>query len=113
MGAYHLNKDGQRLLQGIVPGGFLDAQGRGGPANPLSGRRHIFEHKTLASLLISVQERVRQVRRQTLRGRLRVALTLAIPVQLSSRSLSPTALMGHFARLSPDHSQTYPRASIM
>jgi len=67
MGAYHLNEDGQRLLQGIVPDGFLDAQGRGGPANPLSGRRHIFEHKTLASLLISVQERVRQVQRQSWR----------------------------------------------
>ena len=32
MGAYHLNEDAQRLLQGIVPDGFLDAQGRGGPA---------------------------------------------------------------------------------
>ena len=42
MGAYHLNEDGQRLLQDIVSDGFLDAQGRGGPANPLSGRRHIF-----------------------------------------------------------------------
>ena len=68
MGAYHLNEDGQRLLQGIVPDGFLDAQGRGGPANPLSGRRHIFEHNTLASLLlISVQERVRQVQRKSRR----------------------------------------------
>ena len=70
MGAYHLNEDGQRLLQGIVPDvvpdGFLDAQGRF-PANPLSGRRHIFEHKTLASLLIFVQERVRQVQRQSWR----------------------------------------------
>ena len=70
MGAYHLNEDGQRLLQGIVPDGFLDAQGRGGPANPLSGLRHIFEHKTLAPLLISVQERVRQ------RQSWRVALSL-------------------------------------
>ena len=26
MGAYHLNEDGQRLLQGIVPDGFLEAQ---------------------------------------------------------------------------------------
>ena len=25
MGAYHLNEDGQRLLQGIVPDGFLKA----------------------------------------------------------------------------------------
>ena len=33
MGAYHLNEDGQRLLQGIVPDGFLDAQGCGGPAD--------------------------------------------------------------------------------
>ena len=65
MGAYHLNEDGQRLLQGFVPDGFLDAQGRGGPANPLSSRRRIFERKTLASLLISVQERVRQVQRQS------------------------------------------------
>ena len=63
MGAYHLNEDGQCLLQGIVPDGFLDAQGRGGPANPLSDRRNINEHKTLAYLLISVQERVRQVQR--------------------------------------------------
>ena len=63
MGAYHLNEDGQRLRQGIVPDGFLDAQGRVGPANPLSGLRHIFEHKSLASLLISVQELVRQVQR--------------------------------------------------
>ena len=56
MGAYHLNEgDGQRLLQGVIPDGFFDAQGHGDPANPLSGRRHIFEHKTLASLLISVQ----------------------------------------------------------
>ena len=67
MGAYNLNEHGQRLLQGIVPDGFLDAQGRGGPANTLSGRRHIFEHKTLASLLISVQKRARQVRHQQLR----------------------------------------------
>ena len=63
MGAYHLNEDGQRLLQGIVPDGFLDTQGRGGPANP----QLFFEHKTLASLLISVQERVRQVQRQSWR----------------------------------------------
>ena len=35
MGDYHLNEDGQRLLQGIVPDGFLDAQGRVDPANPL------------------------------------------------------------------------------
>ena len=66
-GAYHMNEDRQRLLQGVVPDSFLDAQSRGGPANPLSGRRHIFEHKTLASLLISVQERARQVQHQTLR----------------------------------------------
>ena len=38
-----------------------------GPANPQSGLRPIFEHKTLASLLISVQERVRQVQRQSWR----------------------------------------------
>ena len=46
MGAYHLNEDA--ALQGIVLDGFLDAQGHGDPANPLSGLRNIFEHKTLA-----------------------------------------------------------------
>ena len=111
MGAYHLNEDGQRLLQGIVPDGFLKAQGHGDPANPLSNRRNIIEHKTLASLLISIQERVRQVQRQS--WRVARSLDARYPVQLSSRSLSPTALMGLFVRLSPDHLQTYPRASIM
>ena len=107
MGAYHLNEDGQRLLQGIVPDGFLDAQGRGGLANPLSGRRHIFVHKTLAYLVISVQERVRQVQRQS--WRVARSLDARYSVHLSSRSLSPTALMGLFVCLYPDHSQTYPR----
>ena len=47
--------------------GLLDAQGHGHPANPLSGRRHIIEHTTHASVLISIQERVRQVQRQSWR----------------------------------------------
>ena len=54
-------------LLSFAPSDIRRASGREGPANSPSGLRHNFEHKTPASLLISVQERVRQIQRQTLR----------------------------------------------
>ena len=67
MGAYHLNEDGQRLLQGIVFDGFLDAQAVEAQQIHQPAVDLFLNSKTLASLLISVQERVRQVQRQSLR----------------------------------------------
>ena len=68
------------------------------PANlPTVRPSNSFVHKILASLLISIQERVRQVRR--------VVLTLATPVQLKCYSIDAglcVLVSGPFANLSED-----------
>ena len=54
-----------RLLQGIIPDMVIDARDcDAGPfptSNPLVGCKTLVEHKTLASLLVSVQARVKKV----------------------------------------------------
>ena len=54
-----------RLIRGIIPDLAVNAQDcDAGPfpsRNPIVGRKSLFEHKTLASLLVSVQARARKV----------------------------------------------------
>ena len=53
------------LIQGIIPNMILGARGRinGGifPDNPLDDRVSLFEHKTLASLKVTVESRAKAV----------------------------------------------------
>ena len=64
-----------RALQGIIPDLAVNAQDcDAGPfpdPNPLVGRKILFEHKTLASLLISVPARARKILIQKARERAR------------------------------------------
>ncbi len=57
----YLHEVSARLYQGIVPDGATDTQDCDASPfpspNPLVGRKAFVEHKTLASLLISVQAR--------------------------------------------------------
>ena len=55
-----------RLIQGIIPDMAIGARdcehGHNFPSsNPIAGGKNLFEHKALASLLISVQARARKV----------------------------------------------------
>ena len=54
-----------RLLQGIIPDAVIDARDcDAGPfptSNPLVGCKTLVEHKTLASLLVSVRARAKKV----------------------------------------------------
>lgn len=62
-----IDEDDQRLIQGIIPDMVIDARGRinsgAYPDNPLlDDRVSLFEHKTLASLKVSVEARANLVR---------------------------------------------------
>jgi hypothetical protein len=61
----HIDEISARMYQGILPDGVINALDcDAGPfpsPNPLVGRKTLVEHKTLASLLISVQARAKKV----------------------------------------------------
>jgi len=64
-----LDEDGQRLLQGIIPDMLIDARGcGGGPFNALPNRlvgfQTLGEHKTLASIGMSVEARAELIQQQ-------------------------------------------------
>ena len=60
------DEEDQRLIQGIIPDMVVDARGRVNgetfPDNPLDDRVSLFEHKTLASLKVTVEARANLVR---------------------------------------------------
>ena len=60
------DEEDQRLIQGIIPDMVIDARGRINgetfPDNPLDDRVSLFEHKTLASLMVTVEARANLVR---------------------------------------------------
>ena len=59
------DEEDQRLIQGIIPDMILDARGRINdgtfPDNPLDDSVSLFEHKTLASLKVTVESRAKAV----------------------------------------------------
>ncbi len=61
------DEEDQRLIQGIIPDMVIDARGRinGGifPDNPLDDRVSLIEHKTLASMKVTVESRAHTVQR--------------------------------------------------
>ena len=61
------DEEDQRLIQGIIPDIVIDARGRinGGtfPDNPLDDRVSLIEHKTLASMKVTVESRAHTVQR--------------------------------------------------